>query len=328
MKSIGIAILNWNGEKLLRRFLKEVVDHSPEAVVYVIDNASSDGSVEYLKNHFTGVRLIELDKNYGYAGGYNRGLKFIQEKLLCLLNNDVSVKPGWLAPVLNHFDQHPKTAIAQPHVLDLNRPRYFEYAGAAGGFIDRLGYPYCRGRVFYHLEEDRGQYDQDQKVFWASGACFFVRKKVFETLEGFDEDFFAHMEEIDLCWRVFQKNMEVYSLWKTKVYHQGGGTLEPSPMKTYLNFRNSLYLLLKNLPKKKKSRIFERMIWDGIAFVFFLFQLKFRHAFAIPKAHFYFYKNYKKINAKRKPNQLEVKYFTHKLMPIRYFFLKTRKYTA
>ena len=295
MKSIAIAILNWNGEKLLKRFLKEVVDSSPEAIVYLIDNASTDDSVVYVQKNHPTVKIILLDANYGYAGGYNKGLVSIEQDIICLLNNDVLVKSGWLLPVLDHFENHPKTAIVQPHIMDLNQTNKFEYAGAAGGFIDRLGYPYCRGRLFNHLEEDQGQYDEDKKIFWASGACFFVRKKDYESLGGFDQDFFAHMEEIDFCWRVFNQNLNVYSLYKTKVYHLGGGTLKPSPQKTYLNFRNSLYLLLKNLPKKRRIRIFERMIWDGIAVLFFLTKLNFSNAFAIIRAHYSFYKNFRKI---------------------------------
>ena len=240
MASIGIAILNWNGEKLLKRFLKEVLDNSPEATVYLIDNASTDDSVAYVQKRHPSVKIILLDANYGYAGGYNKGLISVKEDIICLLNNDVLVKPNWLSPVLNHFKNHPKTAIVQPHIMDLNQPFRFEYAGAAGGFIDRLGYPYCRGRLFNNLEDDHGQYDKNEKIFWASGACFFVRKKIYESLQGFDEDFFAHMEEIDFCWRAFNQNLDVYSLYQTKVYHLGAGTLKPSPQKTYLNFRKCL----------------------------------------------------------------------------------------
>ena len=203
MRSIAIAILNWNGKKLLKRFLKKTVDNSPEATLYLIDNASTDDSVAYTKKNHPTVKIILLDDNYGYAGGYNKGLVFVEEDIICLLNNDVLVNPKWLSPFLDHFEKYPKTAVAQPHIMDLNQPNRFEYGGAAGGFIDRLGYPYCRGRLFNHIEDDHGQYDKDEKIFWASGACFFVRKKVFKSLKGFDENFFAHMEEIDFCWRIF-----------------------------------------------------------------------------------------------------------------------------
>lgn len=326
MKSIAIAILNWNGEKLLKRFLKEVVDSSPEATVYIIDNASTDDSVVYVQKNHPTVKIILLDANYGYAGGYNKGLVSIEQDIICLLNNDVLVKSGWLLPVLDHFENNPKTAIVQPHIMDLNQTKKFEYAGAAGGFIDRLGYPYCRGRLFNHLEEDQGQYDKDKKIFWASGACFFVRKKDYESLGGFDQDFFAHMEEIDFCWRAFNQNLNVYSVYKTKVYHLGGGTLKPSPQKTYLNFRNSLYLLLKNLPKKRRIRIFERMIWDAIAVLFFLIKLNFSNAFAIIKAHYSFYKNFRKINSKYSENIEFADYYMISHLPLRYFLLKKKKF--
>jgi GT2 family glycosyltransferase len=277
------------------------------------------------KNHPT-VKIIILDANYGYAGGYNKGLVSIEQDIICLLNNDVLVKSGWLLPVLDHFENHPKTAIVQPHIMDLNQTNKFEYAGAAGGFIDRLGYPYCRGRLFNHLEEDQGQYDEDKKIFWASGACFFVRKKDYESLGGFDQDFFAHMEEIDFCWRAFNQNLNVYSLYKTKVYHLGGGTLKPSPQKTYLNFRNSLYLLLKNLPKKRRIRIFERMIWDGIAVLFFLTKLNFSNAFAIIRAHYSFYKNFRKIKSKYSESIEFTDYYKISYLPLRYFLLKKKKF--
>jgi len=324
MSSIAIAILNWNGEKLLKRFLKNVVDSSPLAMVYLIDNNSTDDSILYVEKNHSTVKIILLDKNYGYAGGYNKGINSIEEDIICLLNNDVLVKPKWLIPVMYFFKNFPKTAIAQPHIMDLNKPNKFEYAGAAGGFIDRLGYPYCRGRLFTHLEEDHGQYDKNKKIFWASGSCFFVRKKVFHSLGGFDEDFFAHMEEIDFCWRAFNKNLKIYSLYQTKVYHLGGGTLKPSPQKTYLNFRNSLYLLLKNLPDKKGVRIFERIIWDGIAVLFFMLKLDFLNAFAVIRAHYSFYKNYSKIKRKRSKSNLFGDYYTQSNLPFSYFFLKKK----
>ncbi len=322
MSSIAIAILNWNGKRLLERFLKDVVENTPGAKVYLIDNASTDDSVHYVQKNYPMVSVVLLDDNYGYAGGYNKGLLSVEEEIFCLLNNDVLVKSGWLPPILEHFENYPLTGIAQPHIMDLNQPRKFEYAGAAGGFIDRLGYPYCRGRMFSHLEEDSGQYDINEKIFWASGACFFIRKKVFHSLGGFDEDFFAHMEEIDICWRALNESLDIYSLYQTKVYHLGGGTLKPSPQKTYLNFRNSLYLLLKNLPKNSRFRIFERMVWDVLAILFFILKLNFLNAFAVIKAHFSFYKNYSKMNRKRSKAKLIINYYTQSHLPFRYYFLK------
>ena len=322
---VAIAILNWNGKKLLQRFLPSVIKNSHEANLFVIDNASDDGSTDYIKQNHPEVHLIQLNANYGFAGGYNRGLKKIDAGLICLLNNDVMVKENWLTPILDHFKTHPKTAFAQPHIMDLNHPKHFEYAGAAGGFVDRLGYPYCRGRVFKHIEKDVGQYDEDKKIFWASGACFFIRKSKFDFLGGFDEDFFAHMEEIDLCWRAFNKNLEVYSLYKSKVYHLGGGTLSLSPKKTFLNFRNNLYLLLKNLPEKRFLRISERIILDGLVFFLFLFKLEFKNALAILKAHFSFYKNFTKIACKRYNQSSISTYYDIKLLPMRYLFTKKKK---
>ena len=188
-----------------------------------------------------------MDKNYGYAGGYNRGIASLKEDIICLLNNDVLVKPNWLPPILDHFEKHLQTAIAQPHIMDLNQPDKFEYAGAAGGFIDRLGYPYCRGRLFNELEENKGQYDKDEKIFWASGACFFIRNEVFKSLKGFDEDFFAHMEEIDFCWRAYNKGHVAYYVDSSKVFHLGGQSLNSTDsFKTFLNFRNNLLTITKN----------------------------------------------------------------------------------
>ncbi len=322
---LAIAILNWNGKKLLKRFLPAVIENSPEADVFIIDNASTDGSQKYIKKNHPKVQLIQLDTNFGFAGGYNRGLKKINAELVCLLNNDVLVKEKWLTPILNHFKTNPKTAVAQPHIMSLNRPEYFEYAGAAGGFIDRLGYPYCNGRIFNYIEKDNGQYDQDKKVFWASGACFFIRKAKFEALGGFDEDFYLHMEEIDLCWRVFNENLEVYSLYKSKVYHLGGGTLALSPRKTYLNFRNSLYLLLKNLPEKRFLRIVERLIWDGFVIFLFIFRLEFKNALAVLNAHFSFYKNFNRLTSKKVNSQSVRSYFSIKFLPVRYLFPKKKK---
>ena len=321
----AIAILNWNGEKLLKQFLPSVVASSPQAVIYLIDNASNDGSLNYVEKTFPALQIIALNQNYGYAGGYNKGLVHVKEDVICLLNNDVFVKQGWLEPIINHFKNNPNCAIAQPHIMDFNHPHKFEYAGAAGGYIDRLGYPYCRGRIFNHLEDDRGQYDQNESVFWASGACFFVRKNIFEALGGFDEDFFAHMEEIDFCWRAKNQNMEVYALHESKVYHLGGGTLKPSPEKTYLNFRNSLLMLLKNLPEKIYLRLMERMLWDGVALVFFVLQLKFTFALAVLRAHYFFYLNYSRFKIKRAKNPLYIDYYNLRNLPFRYFFLKKKK---
>ena len=321
----AVVILNWNGKKLLERFLPSVIENSREAGIYVIDNASEDGSQDFIAINHPEVNIVQLDRNYGFAGGYNLGLEKVEAELFCLLNNDVMVKEGWLPPIVDHFKKNPRTAIAQPHIMDLNRPGHFEYAGAAGGFIDRLGYPYCRGRVFGQVERDQKQYDQDTKVFWASGACFFIRKESFVSLGGFDEDFFAHMEEIDLCWRAFNHQLDVYSLYQTKVYHLGGGTLQLSPKKTYLNFRNNLYLLLKNLPEKRTLRIVERLFWDGLAILFFVLKFQFANAFAVGKAHFIFYRNKKKMKSKKSHKINKKSYYIINNLPLRYLFIKKKK---
>ncbi|MDX1332901.1 MAG: glycosyltransferase family 2 protein, partial [Robiginitalea sp.] len=201
MPSLAIVILNWNGKHLLERFLPAVTAYSEGAQLIVADNASSDDSVAFLRSHYPGVRIIENRENYGFAGGYNEALREVDADLFCLLNSDVQVTKGWLAPVLELFAQNSDIGIVQPKIKDLNRPAFFEYAGAAGGFLDRFGYPFCRGRIFQSLEEDHGQYDDTREIFWATGACMFIRNEVFRELGGFDPDYFAHQEEVDLCWR-------------------------------------------------------------------------------------------------------------------------------
>ena len=323
---VAIIILNWNGEALLRRFLPAVVNNSPEATIHVIDNNSSDGSMRYITENFSEVNQILLNQNHGYARGYNEGLKEIDADLVCLLNNDIKVQSGWMPPVIDHFIKNENTVIAQPHLMDLNNPNKFEYAGAAGGYIDRLGYPYCRGRIFKELEEDDGQFDTDKKIFWASGACFFIRLQEFRSLGGFDINFFAHQEEIDLCWRAFNEGFETMSISTSKVYHLGGGTLRPSYQKSFLNFRNSLFLLYKNLPEKVFFRIFERMIWDGVAVFYFLIKLEFRSAVAVLHAHFSFYFHLFTKKIIRKKNVKKNKYFKLKSLPIQHFLHNKSKY--
>jgi GT2 family glycosyltransferase len=301
LKPVAVAILNWNGKALLERFLPSVVKYSGRADIYVIDNASEDDSISYITENFPEVTCISNDGNFGYAGGYNRGLKFIPNPIHILLNSDVEVTSGWIDAIEDLFETHPQMAACQPKIKDLKRPEYFEYAGAAGGFIDKAGYPFCRGRVFGILEKDFGQYDNNQLIFWASGACLCVRKSAFEAVGGLDEDFFAHMEEIDLCWRLLLANHEIRLCNEATVYHLGGGTLQTyNPRKTFLNFRNSLFCLTKNLPKNKLiPTIFARLLLDGLAAVKFLFQLQISHIFAIVHAHFSFYKHFKSMYRKR-----------------------------
>ncbi len=297
---IAVVILNWNGQKLLEQFLPSIVRYSTEASIYVADNASTDNSVAFIKENFPTVQIIQNKNNFGFAQGYNEALQFVNEEYYALVNSDIEVTENWLKPIIETFEKEPKTAIIQPKILDFKNKEYFEYAGAAGGFIDKYGYPFCRGRIFETLEKDNGQYDDTNEIFWASGACFFIRNYVYKKLNGFDADFFAHQEEIDLCWRAYNQNHIIKYNGHSTVYHVGGATLnEGNPRKTFLNFRNSLLMLVKNLPKSYLFTIlFTRLILDGIAGIKFLTQGQFQHCFAIIKAHFSFYsllyKNYKK----------------------------------
>ena len=288
---IAVVILNWNGKKLLEQFLPSVVQNSPEATVYLADNASTDDSISFIKKHFPSVQIIKNEYNFGYAQGYNEALKQVDANIFALINSDVEVTLNWLQPILETFKNETNTAIVQPKILDYKRKDYFEYAGAGGGFIDKYGYPFCRGRIFETIEKDLGQYNDTCDIFWASGASFFIRSSVFKELNGFDVDFFAHQEEIDLCWRAINKNYTIKYNGLSTIYHVGGATLnEENPKKTFLNFRNSLFMLTKNLPKEKLFKIlFIRMLLDGIAGIRFLFQGKFAHFFAVLKAHFHYY---------------------------------------
>lgn len=290
-KDTAIVLLNWNGQKWLEKFLPSVVQYSDDAKVYVIDNASTDSSVNYLQKNFPEVEIIKNYQNYGFAGGYNEGLKKINAKYYCLLNTDVEVSPNWLHPVISLLDSNPKIAAVQPKILSYTDKKKFEFAGAAGGLIDNLGYPYCRGRIFDDVEEDHGQYNDEAEIFWASGCCFFVRAKSFWEQNGFDARFFAHQEEIDLCWRFINAGKKIYYTGRSTVYHVGGGTLDKhNAQKTYLNIRNNLSMLLKNLPFPKLIwLIFFRLCLDGVAGLYFGFKNGFLHLWAVVRAHFGFY---------------------------------------
>lgn len=312
----AVVILNWNGAKLLQQFLPSVIEFSGDATIYVADNASTDTSIAVLKNEFPSVKIIENTGNYGFAKGYNEALKCVEEPFYALVNSDIEVSENWLQPIEAIFDNEPNTAIIQPKLLDYKKKTHFEYAGAAGGFIDKYGFPFCRGRIFDTLEEDLGQYDTETEIFWATGACFFIRKEVFRSLQGFDGDFFAHQEEIDLCWRANNVGHTIKYCPTSVVYHVGGATLnEANPMKTFLNFRNSLLMLTKNLPKEKLVPIiFIRLCLDGLAGVQFLFQGKFKHTFAILKAHFYFYHLIGRNLKKRNHSQKTAYYYTKSIV--------------
>lgn len=291
MDKAAIVILNYNGRNFLERFLPSVIAHSSNYPIYVADSASNDDSVAWLQVHYPQIHLIELPQNYGYAGGYNRALAQIVAEYYVLLNSDVEVTPNWLNPIIQLLDKEPQIAACQPKLLAFHNKTQFEYAGAAGGYIDWLGFPYCRGRIFDHCETDHRQYDTTVPVFWASGACLFIRAAIFHEVGGFDEDFFAHMEEIDLCWRLHLSGYAVYCCPTSVVYHVGGGTLPPSnPFKTYLNYRNSVAMLYKNLPSKNRwGIIFLRLIIDGISAMRFLPKSQWRNIWAIVEAHFKFY---------------------------------------
>lgn len=300
--NIAVVILNWNGKSWLEKFLPSVLKHSANAHIYVADNFSTDDSVAFVKNNHPEVTLIYNKKNYGFAGGYNEALKHVDEDIYVLLNSDVEVTENWIAPILSMFELESNTAAIQPKIKAYHQKTHFEHAGAAGGYIDTYGYPFCKGRLFDKTEKDRGQYETTENIFWASGAALFIRKKAFWEVGGFDEDFFAHMEEIDLCWRLAHKGYEAKYCPQSTVFHVGGGTLSTlSPKKTYLNFRNGLFLLHKNLPAKGRlTKMFARLILDGIAGVYFLMNFHGKHAMAIIKAHFHYYRAIPTLNKKRK----------------------------
>ncbi len=326
---VAIVILNWNGQKLLEQFLPSVVNFSSqEADIYVADNASTDASTSYIKEFFPSVKIIENAINGGYAKGYNDALQSIDADIYCLLNSDVEVTENWLKPIIDVFKADKKTAIVQPKLLDFKDKTKFEYAGAAGGYVDLFGYPYCRGRVFNHLETDENQFNDVIDIFWASGACLFVRSKVYHTIGGLDEDYFAHQEEIDLCWRVLNIGFKVKYTGKSVVYHLGGATLqETNPHKTYLNFRNSLLNVVKNVPKKWfLFVVFSRLVLDGIAGLKFVLELRPIHTWAILKAHFSFYKNFFKFLGKRKKLSKKQDYNLHTSIVWQYFILGRKKF--
>lgn len=289
MEKLAVVILNYNGEDFLRKFLPSLLSHSDNHPIYVVDNASTDNSVGILKNEFEKVRLVTLKDNLGYAGGYNQAINKIEAEYIALVNSDIETTPNWLEPLISFLDQNPQCAAVQPKIKSFRNKDNFEYAGGSGGHLDSLGYPYCRGRIFDIEEEDCGQYDEIAELFWTSGACFVIRREAFIDIGGFDKDYFAHMEEIDLCWRLKRRNWNLYGIPSSIVFHVGGGTLSASnPKKTYLNFRNGLSLLVKNLPLMQFWKILIRIALDWIAVLKFVIEGNRRHALAVLKAHFYF----------------------------------------
>jgi len=325
----AIVILNWNGKKLLEQFLPSIVKFSTDhAKIYVADNASTDNSIAFIKELYPAVTIIKNTINGGYAKGYNDALQSIDADIYCLINSDVEVSENWLSPILTVFKNEENTAIIQPKILDFKDRTLFEYAGAGGGFVDLYGYPYCRGRVFNMIEKDNGQFDDISNIFWASGACLFIRSKVYHLLGGFDEDYFAHQEEIDLCWRTQNEGYDVKYVGMSTVYHIGGATLqETNPHKTYLNFRNSLLNTVKNIPKRWfLFVVFSRLILDGVAGIKFALELRPIHTWAIIKAHFSFYRHFFKFLKKRKVLQKKSNYNLHTSIVWQYFILKRKTF--
>jgi GT2 family glycosyltransferase len=305
--SVAVVILNWNGLSFLKRFLPSVVaTNYPNLQVIVGDNASTDGSVEYLKAAFPEVEVIENVKNYGFAEGYNRVLAQVSAEYFVLLNSDVSVPADWISPVIALMELDSTVAAAQPKIKWYDEQNRFEYAGAAGGFLDRFGFPFCRGRIFDVNELDEGQYDDATEIFWASGAALFVKSKCWEEVGGLDPDLFAHMEEIDVCWRLKNLGYKIIFCPEAEVYHVGGGTLNSeNPFKTFLNFRNNLYILQKNLKLDEAYLIIFLRFWiDLVALLHFLVSGKFKHAAAVSKAHFAFFMNINKTGRKRGAHQM------------------------
>lgn len=308
--NVSVVILNWNGEKYLNEFLPILLnnlDNVPDAEIVVADNGSTDGSLQLLAEKFPTVKVDAFEKNYGFAGGYNKALKNINSEYYVLLNSDVEVTKDWLSALYEFMTKNPDVAACQPKIRSYHRRNYFEYAGAAGGFIDKYGYPFCRGRIFGEVEEDLGQYDDIKDVFWASGACMFIRSADYWDAGGLDEEFFAHMEEIDLCWRLKSRGKRIVCVPQSVVYHIGGGTLNAEhPRKTFLNFRNNLIMLYKNLPQKNIKHVFDvRFYLDNLAALHLLLQGKYQNAKAVTDARTEFRIIQSKFSDQRKENILK-----------------------
>lgn len=324
MTKVAVVILNYNGQKFLETFLPSVVGNNDKYEIIIADNASTDNSIDFLKSNYPNLKTIKLSSNQGFAGGYNNALQEIKAEYYVLLNSDVEVSPSWTKPIIDLMDSDTSIAACQPKIRSYHQKTHFEYAGAAGGYIDWLGYPFCRGRVFDSYEQDFGQYNDTKEVFWATGACMFVRAEVFHQLGGFDAHFFAHMEEIDLCWRMKNAGHKIMYSSASTVYHVGGGTLHKSnPRKTFLNYRNGLAMLYKNLPSNKLfSTILIRLILDGISGIKLLVDGSFSDFLAVIKAHFAFYAMIPKLERKSPKNVSEIyqksvvwEYFVKKQKP-------------
>ena len=331
---VAIVLLNWNGRKLLEKFLPVLYQNTYESdiAIYVADNNSDDDSVQWVKDNYPQTEIIALHKNYGFAQGYNLALARINARYYVLLNTDIEVPPKWLAPLTELLDNNPDIVAAQPKIKSFKHPQYFEYAGAAGGFIDRFGYPFCRGRILGTLEKDNGQYNTISPIFWASGATMIIRSSIFHEAGGFDPDFFAHQEEIDLCWRIKNRGYHIYYQPNSVVYHVGGGTLaNESPHKLFLNYRNNLFLIYKNIPAHKFPQIlFIRLVLDFSSAMIYLLRLKTPQFKSVIKAYIAVIKQLNSLRAKRKKLQSKriedehAEIFSKSI--VFYYFLKNKKF--
>jgi GT2 family glycosyltransferase len=328
----AIIILNWNGIDLLKKFLPTLIAKSKNANIYIADNASTDNSIKFLEDNYTSIKILQNKTNCGFAGGYNHALSNLHEEFFILINSDIEVTDNWISPIIELLKKDEFISACQPKILDYNNKEKFEYAGASGGFIDFLGYPFCRGRIFNHIENDFNQYEDIKEVFWASGACLFIRSKHFNEVNGFDNDFFAHQEEIDLCWRLKNLGYKVMVNPESIVYHVGGGTLNSSsPFKTYLNFRNNLFMLFKNLHILSLfSVLFLRLFLDGIAALSLLTKKKgLMHLLAVLRAHFSFYLSLPSLIKKRslikQKNNLIGRF--NFIILVKFYFKKIRKFS-
>lgn len=331
LATVAVVILNWNGKKFLEQFLPGVLACTgSDARVIVADNASTDDSVAWLRKYFPEVKLIQNRVNGGFATGYNEALRQVEADYYVLLNSDIEVTPGWLRPVIELMEADKRIGACQPKIRSWHNRAKFEYAGAAGGFIDKYGYPFCRGRVFFSLEEDKGQYDDNVEIFWATGACMFVRAGLYHQLGGLDDDFFAHMEEIDFCWRLKLAGYKVMACGASEVYHVGGGTLpKNSPFKTYLNIRNNIVLLYKNLPSNRLLQVFlVRAVLDVVAAFHFLLSSGVDDFTAVFKAHYSFYKNLSKHRKKRNEiTQVEVSEMYEGNIVVAHYIKQLKRYS-
>ena len=328
----AVAILNYNGSILLRKFISKVVKNCSDAAIYLIDNNSNDSSVEFINKNYPDIITIKLDNNYGYARGYNEAVKYIDEDVIIFLNNDaVFLDSDSFSTIKKTFESNEMISIAQPRILDYNNQDKYEYAGASGGYLDFLGYPFCRGRILGNIEKS-DKYNTTREIFWASGSCFIIRKSIFKLLNGFDEDFFCHMEEIDLCWRLknLDSSYKIITIGKANVYHVGGGTMQYGEnRKNYLNFRNSLVMLIKNLPKKYFIfSLFLRFISDLFILIFSVLLFRFGLSFSILSAYYFNILNFRKSLLKRKKGLVSYKYFICFSILINYYFLGKKTFSS